>query len=154
MLVLAALLLLFGVGILVGLLGTRREASFQERPPQVAASPVPDVRLPTDLAVAATRPQASAPDAAAPDASTPASGPETVRKLRREPRPGFLHLNSVPWAKIYIDGRPRGETPIQGLRLAPGLHQVRLVNPARGLSHTGTVRIRSGQTSSEVIYLR
>jgi hypothetical protein len=77
--------------------------------------------------------------------------------LKRPPArraPGYLDLNAVPWAAVWIDGRHVGETPLQGLALAPGTHRIRLENPRRRLSKTIVVVIRSGQTLRQIVTLQ
>jgi serine/threonine-protein kinase len=76
---------------------------------------------------------------------------------KRQPRPrgrGWLNLNSVPWAKVYIDGDYRGETPIQELALPAGRHRVRLVNPSMELSSSLVVQVRPDVTVTHVVNLR
>jgi serine/threonine-protein kinase len=71
----------------------------------------------------------------------------------RPDRPGRLDINAVPWARVYVDGQFRGETPVQNLMLRPGRHRLRLVNPKRGLSRELVVRIRPGERLKKVIRL-
>jgi len=59
----------------------------------------------------------------------------------------------LPWAKVYIDGTYRGETPLEGLRLRAGHHQVRLVSPSRGLSRTFRVRVHADTRQQRVFNL-
>ncbi|MBI5546269.1 MAG: serine/threonine protein kinase [Deltaproteobacteria bacterium] len=50
---------------------------------------------------------------------------------RRKPKGrAWLDVNSTPWAKVYLDGTYRGDTPLLGLQVEAGPHQVRLTNPA------------------------
>jgi hypothetical protein len=58
---------------------------------------------------------------------------------------GVLQINSLPWAQVFIDGRMVGYTPQRRINLAPGEHNVRLVNPAFAMSKTLHVRIAQGQ---------
>jgi hypothetical protein len=43
-------------------------------------------------------------------------------------RPGTLVIRVAPWAKISIDGKELGVTPIPVQTLPAGSHQIRLVN--------------------------
>jgi len=65
-----------------------------------------------------------------PDARV-ASKPPRPRKHSngKEPakKPGFLSLDSKPYARIYIDGKPAGVTPLIRHQLSPGKHSVRAV---------------------------
>jgi hypothetical protein len=80
---------------------------------------------------------------------------ERPNRPRRAPAGGFgqLDLNSSPWARVYIDGRLAGETPLQGLRLRAGRHAVRLVNDERRLSAQLTVQVLAGRTTRRWIRL-
>ena len=99
-----------------------------------------------------------------PSDAAPAPAKARVAPPRRPPRgavrrpgkrrPGLLEINAVPWAYVYIDGKRRGVTPIQGLRLPPGVHKVRLVNPALKASRTLVVRLRPGQHLRRVVILK
>jgi hypothetical protein len=45
-----------------------------------------------------------------------------------------------PWAKVLVDGREVGATPLMRLALAPGSHRVRLEHPSsRPVERTVTV---------------
>jgi serine/threonine protein kinase len=100
-------------------------------------------------------PDAPIPDRAAPDARR---APDPRRRPHpRPPRPagfGYVDINSVPWAKVYIDGRLHGETPLQRVRLRAGIHHVELVSPTRKLFRRYTVKVAAGKQSSHVFELR
>jgi len=73
--------------------------------------------------------------------------PEPVTKPKTPRAYGKVNINSVPWAKIFIDGRNTGRTtPATGVRLTVGKHRIRLVNPDAGLEKTVTVRVKKGKT--------
>lgn len=66
----------------------------------------------------------------APDPTLNARGPVAVERLAIDGPPrgfGTLQLNSTPAAMVYINGRRLDWTPIIGLRLPEGHHDVRLV---------------------------
>jgi hypothetical protein len=118
-------------------------------PLRVLVSAEPDIgpaaELPADAFIA--EPKEDADTAAEPEASA-------ARPRRPVPRGhGQLDLNSSPWAKVYVDGRYVGETPLQGVRLRAGRHKVRLVNPERRFSTRLTVQIRTGRTTRRWIRL-
>jgi hypothetical protein len=51
----------------------------------------------------------------------------------RPPVPqGVLQVNALPWANVYVDGEPAGDTPIGQLRVPLGSHEVRFVHPQYG----------------------
>jgi serine/threonine protein kinase len=69
-------------------------------------------------------------------------------------RPGHLYLNSRPWTSVTVDGVYRGETPIEGLKLEPGQHRVRLVNRKLSISRTLSIRIEAGKDLRKAIVFR
>ncbi len=124
----------------------------------------------TDASVATPRPDAASPRpdlAAVTTTVTPAdSGPTPRRPRTRLRRPrrlrskqvaklgkGWLDINAAPWARVYVDGRYRGDTPLQNLALAAGKHTVKLVNPRLKASRTLTVRIRPGKHQRQAVRL-
>ena len=53
---------------------------------------------------------------------------------------GTLALNAVPWAEVFVDGRPVGETPIGSIQVPVGTHEIVFRHPELGESrHTVTV---------------
>jgi hypothetical protein len=45
---------------------------------------------------------------------------------------GILQVNALPWANVYVDGEPVGDTPLGNLRVAVGPHELRFVHPQLG----------------------
>ncbi len=71
---------------------------------------------------------------------------------RMEARPavaegvGTLMVNSMPWSRVWVDGRSLGNTPVVNVRLAAGTHRLRL--QAEGFDAvTRTIQIRADQRS-------
>jgi hypothetical protein len=107
----------------------------------------------------------SAP-AAAPAAASPAGALAAAVRLsagagqpariaaERRPATGRLDLNVIPWARVYLNRRLLGETPLQGLVLPVGEHLLRLENPMTGRTKQVRVRILANQTSKEIVELR
>jgi hypothetical protein len=60
------------------------------------------------------------------------------------PPPGTLFLNAVPWANVWIDGRPVGETPIGKLAVPIGRHEIAFRHPDLG-GKTMTVMVKAGE---------
>jgi len=52
-----------------------------------------------------------------------------VATVRVDVPDGILHVNAVPWAEVFVDGRRVGETPIANLAVPIGRHEVTLRNP-------------------------
>lgn len=42
---------------------------------------------------------------------------------------GGLRIIAEPWARVYLDGKDKGETPMGIIYLPPGLHELKLLNP-------------------------
>jgi hypothetical protein len=45
---------------------------------------------------------------------------------------GTLSINALPWAEVWVDGKPAGETPIANLSLAIGNHELLFRHPELG----------------------
>ena len=67
--------------------------------------------------------------------------PETVRTRNPPGQTGTLVVNTMPWSRVYVDGREIGITPIRNHRLPVGRHRVRF-ETAGGVAQTATVTIR------------
>jgi hypothetical protein len=67
--------------------------------------------------------------------------------------PGRLSVNAVPWANVFIDGQPAGETPIGNLEVSSGPHEIRLVHPALG-EVTRTLVVKVGEPARLGVDLR
>src|SRR5690606_30092880 len=80
------------------------------------------------------------------------SKPTRPAAKKPEPRaeagpPGYYLVDSRPYARIYIDGKDHGETPLFRVPLAPGKHQVKAVLPD-GRKKQFTIDIKSGKDLS------
>lgn len=164
-----AAVVLFAVGIAVVLrLGTPPEIG-----PQLAAVARDAARGPDQLDGAAEaadldqvmtprpEPDSSRSIAVADTGARPSTADATIIRPRRRSRAaprvvrgyGYLDINALPWAKVYVDGRYRGETPLEGLRLRAGVHTVRLVSPSRRISRTYQVRVQADKRRQRVFNL-
>jgi hypothetical protein len=56
---------------------------------------------------------------------------------------GTLNINAAPWAEVFLDGRPLGETPLAHVSASAGRHEVILKHPQLG-ERTVTVDVPSG----------
>lgn len=74
----------------------------------------------------------------------PQPPPETQAKF------GFINANSIPPSAVIIDGRPRGQTPVSGVKVPAGTHTVVFRHSSRG-TMTRTVSVGSGQTATAVV---
>ena len=75
-------------------------------------------------------------------------GPVTTKTLGPLPRgSGRLLVTATPgWCNLSVDGKDRGPTPVAGLDLAAGAHQLRCDAPG-GKTKTTSVTIQDGATS-------
>lgn len=123
-------------------IGTDRPTTAPESPTPEADAPTPAVEPPTP---AAAIPPAAADPPPKPGRALPrpaAQPPTGLGTLERPagPRPleqrpvdgpprgfGHLQLNTRPPARVFVDGKAHGWTPIIDLRLLEGPHDVRLV---------------------------
>jgi hypothetical protein len=71
--------------------------------------------------------------------------------------PGSLSLQTYPWGAVYVDGNFVGNSPLLDVRVAPGIHTIRVerqgyepylreltVQPGQTLRLTGIVLTRGG----------
>ena len=105
-------------------------------------------------------------DGGAEDSEARAIRPDKARRISR-PKPGrrtgppraqasgsgWLDLNAIPWAKVYVDGTFLGSTPLQRVKLSAGWHRIKLVFPTRKKSLSRRVLIRASKTTTQVIEL-
>jgi hypothetical protein len=101
----------------------------------------------------AVTPAATAPPEPVAESKPPAP-PEPVAEKKLPPpqravRTVSVSLNARPWARIEVDGRDVGFTPLAGLRLSQGPHRFR-AQLADGRVIERTVRIDSG--SNRVVF--
>lgn len=59
------------------------------------------------------------------------------------PTDGYVDIQAVPWAKVFIDGKPFGTTPFRRLRLRPGEHTITFKKGA--VRNTRVIQVRSGK---------
>jgi len=60
---------------------------------------------------------------------------------------GALLVQTRPWAKLEIDGREAGVTPLdEPIKLSAGMHSVKMSNPDLGKEITRQVEITAGET--------
>jgi serine/threonine-protein kinase len=104
----------------------------------------PDAAIPPDAPppppVDAGVPNAAAPSDAAPprpiDAGVRDAG--TTAPQSAPPETGRLRVVILPWAEVWVDGKPLGQTPVH-TKLSVGAHRVRLKNDTKDKTVTVTV---------------
>lgn len=101
-----------------------------ERPRVAPPTPRPIEATPTPVATTAA-------------ISTPPVPPPSPRTT--EASTGLLRIIVRPWAQVFVDGAPRGLTPLPPLRLHAGRHTVLLVNPDLHARKTLQVEVPGGR---------
>jgi len=66
---------------------------------------------------------------------------------------GTLAINAVPWAEVFVDGMPVGETPIGSTQVTLGIHEVVVRHPELG-ERRATVTVTSGSPAKVGFDLR
>jgi serine/threonine protein kinase len=67
---------------------------------------------------------------------------------------GYLKLSVMPWAKVIIDGKEYGTTPLgQPIKLSIGEHEMKLDGP-EGLEWKETIRISEGEVIERQVSLQ
>ena len=56
-------------------------------------------------------------------------GPPVRLRLRRRHGRIYANVDARPWGKVYLDGRPMGDTPAASLPLGAGTRRIRVVGP-------------------------
>jgi len=76
------------------------------------------------------------PQEATPALSGAGSPPMAAGRPRRAPAgEGSLRVNALPWASVWIDDRPVGDTPLDA-RVPAGRHRLRAEHPTLGSDET------------------
>ena len=109
------------------------------------SAPSPAAGLRADLATAPTlsRIDTSEPndERESPPRATPR--PRTARATNR--LPGYLSINSTPWAELAVDGHVVGNTPQVKIRVTAGRHHLLLARPGFH-AHSAWVNVPAGGT--------
>jgi serine/threonine protein kinase len=67
---------------------------------------------------------------------------------------GRVSINAVPWAQVWIDGNPAGETPLANLSVPLGEHEFTFRHPQLGELHQTAVVRASGLTRVSVTFTK
>jgi serine/threonine-protein kinase len=109
-----------------------------------SASPRPEPPPEREAAVAPSAPPVLAPD------SIPSSKNSPPMRTRARARRGYLSVNAIPWAKVFLDGKSIGHTPRLRVPVDAGRHTVRLVTAA-GDTRTRTVDVPRDREAKQLI---
>ena len=72
--------------------------------------------------------------------------PGAQRTWRITPAKGTIKVLVHPWAKVFLDGKEVGITPLKPLSVYQGAHTLRLENSPPGQKKTVRVVVRPGKT--------
>ncbi|OJY21871.1 MAG: hypothetical protein BGO98_03395 [Myxococcales bacterium 68-20] len=113
-----------------------------------AATPPPTPRGP--VYVPAARGAAASPHVPAKQSPTESTAPTPAAPAAAPAEAaGYLTLDTYPWTKVSVDGKPVGSTPLVRVSLPPGTHTVVMENPGEGIRETTTIVVKSGETTSK-----
>lgn len=87
----------------------------------------------------------------APATPPTAAEPEAPKATARGT--GLLRLNSRPWSQVSVDGKPMGNTPLMGVPLSAGTHQIELVNPSLGMTKKFEIEVAPDEVVTRVVTL-
>jgi hypothetical protein len=76
-----------------------------------------------------------------------------VTSIRATWPTGSLSINAVPWAQVFVDGSPLGETPIANARVPIGQHEILFRHPQLG-ERRASVTVTARETAKVGIDLR
>ncbi len=111
--------------------------------PAVAAPGIPDARV-----TVAARPDAKRP--VANNATPPRGGGQNPPKAPRPRGKGTIDVSVYPWAKVKIDGRKVGQTPLKNYRLSAGKHTIEVYNEEVGKRERFKVDIVAGKKAAPI----
>jgi len=121
------------------------------------APPAPPDRSPVVLTIPPQAPIEQPLPAAEKEVPLDSSGAETENALvpvddgagkteQQRAAAGKLSVNVRPWARVTVDGRARGFTPVVGLDVGAGVHTVVLENEKLGVKKKLRVKVPAGGT--------
>jgi PEGA domain len=76
-----------------------------------------------------------------------------VAPIRPQWPSGTIAINAVPWAEVFVDGNPAGETPIGSVQVPVGVHEILLRHPQLGERRT-RVTVTAGAPAKVGVDLR
>ena len=115
------------------------------QPSRAQDDPTP---TPAQAPASAPVPEAADGHASPGPALKEARGKASRRTSRPSGKPrgqGLLDVVVAPWARVLVDGKEIGETPIRGHQIAGGSHRVELSNPEIGRRELVKIRVAPGQ---------
>jgi len=119
--------------------------------PATAALPVPELH--SSAAATAVSPERAPSVPAPPEPIAAPAKPEEPAEPTRHHASGTLTVVSAPWAKVKLDGREIGVTPLYNHVVRAGTHRLELYNPDRKLRRVLSVNVSAHQDTYEKVRL-
>jgi len=66
---------------------------------------------------------------------------DSVKKEPQTHGKGLLSINTVPWARVIMDGREVGNTPILNMEVNAGKHKIKLLNEKFGIDEVIDIEV-------------
>ena len=129
-----------GAGLALALTALALSAAALRKPPQ--GDPPARAELPAAPPEVAALPPASPPAAIRPPV---APRPSVFPHHRPAEETGVLWVRVRPWARVYVDGKLKGETPLDPFTLSAGRHTVLLVNESLKVKKTYDVEVHTNE---------
>jgi hypothetical protein len=63
---------------------------------------------------------------------------------------GTLNINSIPVSNVILDGVPKGNTPVIGVKVNPGTHTVVFMHPTHGRK-VRAVTVQAGKSATAAV---
>jgi serine/threonine protein kinase len=139
-----------GAGLAFGLIALALSAvavAVRKPPKGEATTSAPLVApAPSELPAAPPEVPASPPTSPSAVARPPAAlRPPISPHHRPAEETGVLWVRVRPWARVYLDGRLKGETPLDPFTLSAGRHSVLLVNESLKVKKTYDVEVHTNE---------
>jgi serine/threonine protein kinase len=80
--------------------------------------------------------------------------PSTKKEQKSKPSPrfGYLSINAMPWAEVYLDGKKIGVTPVKK-KIPAGKHWLKLYNRNQKIAKTIEIQIKPGMLTKKEVRL-
>lgn len=151
-LVLPALVLVAGAAFFLSQEDSKSEGAqgptlVSQKPQRSGAAPALTADAAPASASAAAIVRADASQLAAGTPHAQAEEPQAIKKRPKSKRDdkhrgeGTLQISADPWAKVFLDGKPIGQTPLR-TTVPAGSHKVKLKNTATGATKTHRIVIK------------
>lgn len=159
-----------GLGLFLARPTSSPPAPLQASPEVVAAAPIQAAAesavtpvsaaltsTPTNVSNVAVTPERAPAEPSTQSGQDPGAGTKSnVREPRRKrvrptqrsaalAVPGYIAVDAVPWALVFVDGKKIGHTPIARFPVERAKVRVKLTNPETGRSTTKVVTVTAGE---------